>query len=60
MNLYEMAGRKPIPILLISTSPEGEVRIFETIKEASKGLRFSECGIGKLIMLVGIELANIS
>ena len=42
-----MAGRKPIPILLKSTSPEGEVRFFETIKEASEGLGFSEHGIGK-------------
>ena len=42
-----MAGRKPIPILLKSTSPEGEVRFFETIKEASEGLGFSERGIGK-------------
>ena len=42
-----MAGRKPIPILLKSTSPEGEVRFFETTKEASEGLGFSECGVGK-------------
>ena len=42
-----MAGRKPIPILLKSTSPEEEVRCFETIKEASERLGFSEHGIGK-------------
>ena len=42
-----MAGRKPIPILLKSTSPEGEVRFFKTIKEAPEGLGFSEHGIRK-------------
>ena len=42
-----MAGRKPIPILIKSTSLEGEIRFFETIKEASEGLGFSECGLGK-------------
>ena len=36
-----------IPILLKSTSPEGEVRFFGTIKEASEGLGFSERGLGK-------------
>ena len=41
-----MAGRKPIPILLKSTSPEGENRFFETIKEASEGLGFSDHRIG--------------
>ena len=38
---------EPIPILLKSTSPEGEVRLFGTIKEASGGLGFSERGLGK-------------
>ena len=42
-----MAGKKPIPILLKSTSPEEKVRLFETIKEASEGLGFSEHVLGK-------------
>ena len=42
-----MAGRKPIPILLKSTSPERELRFFGTIQEASEGLGFSEHGLGK-------------
>ena len=42
-----MAGRKPIPILLKSTSPEREVRFFGTIKEGSKELGFCERGLGK-------------
>ena len=46
-NYEPMAGKKPIPILLKSTSPEGEVRFFGTIKEASEGLGFSEHGLGK-------------
>ena len=32
---------------LKSTSPEGEVRFFGTIKETSEGLGFSERGLGK-------------
>ena len=31
-----MAGRKPIPINLKSTSPDDEVRFFKTIREAAK------------------------
>ena len=42
-----MAGRKPIPINLKSTSPDGEVRFFKTICKAAKELEFSEHGIGK-------------
>ena len=42
-----MAGRKPIPINLKSTSPDGEVRFFKTIHKAVKELGFSERGIGK-------------
>ena len=37
-----MAGRKLIPISLKSTSPDGEVRFFKTIREAPKDLGFSE------------------
>ena len=40
-----MVGRKPI--LLKSTSSKGEVKFFETIKEASEGLGFSDHGLGK-------------
>ena len=42
-----MAGRKPIPINLKSTSPDDEVRFFKTICEATKELGFSEQGMGK-------------
>ena len=42
-----MAGRKPIPINLQSTSPDGEVRFFKTIREATKELGFSEQGMKK-------------
>ena len=42
-----MAGRKPIPINLKSTSPDGEVRFFKTIREAARELGFSERGMGK-------------
>ena len=42
-----MAGRKPTPINLKSTSPDGEVRFFKTIHEAAKELGFSERGMGK-------------
>ena len=42
-----MAGRKLIPINLKSTSPDGEVRFFTTIREAPKELGFSERGMGK-------------
>ena len=42
-----MAGRKPISINLKSTAPDGEIRFFETIREADKELGFSERGIGK-------------
>ena len=42
-----MVGRKLIPINLKSTSPEGEVRFFKTICEATKELGFSERGMGR-------------
>ena len=42
-----MAGRKPIPINLKATSPEGEVKIFESIRETARELGFSEHGVGK-------------
>ena len=42
-----MAGRKLIPINLKSTSPDGEVRFFKTIRESAKELGFSERGMGK-------------
>ena len=42
-----MAGRKPLPINLKTTSPDGEVRFFKTIREAAKELGFSERGMGK-------------
>ena len=40
-------GRKSIPILLKATSPEGETKMFTSISEAAKELRFSEHGVGK-------------
>ena len=40
-------GRKPTPILLKATSPEGETKTFTSISEAAKELGFSECGVGK-------------
>ena len=40
-------GRKSIPILLKATSPEGETKMFTSIGEAAKTLRFSERGVGK-------------
>ena len=40
-------GRKPIPILLKATSPEGETKTFTSIGEATKELGFSERGVGK-------------
>ena len=51
-----MAGRKPIPINLKATSPEGEVKTFESIREAARELGFSERGVGKLFMQREIEL----
>ena len=38
MNLYRMAERKPIPILLKSTSPEGEVRFLKPLRRHQKDL----------------------
>ena len=40
-------GRKSIPILLKTTSPEGETKMFTSISEAAKELGFSERGVGK-------------
>ena len=40
-------GRKSIPILLKATSSEGETKMFTSIGEAAKELRFSEHGVGK-------------
>ena len=40
-------GRKSIPILLKSTSPEGETKMFTSIGEAAKELGISERGVGK-------------
>ena len=40
-------GRKPIPILLKATSPEGETRTFTSIVEAARELGFSERGVGR-------------
>ena len=42
-----MAGRKPLPINLKSTSLDGEIRFFKTICEAARELGFSERGMGK-------------
>ena len=42
-----MAGRKPIPINLKSTFPEGEVKTFKSIPEAARELGFSEVGVRK-------------
>ena len=42
-----MAGRKPTPINLKSTSPEGVVRTFKSIPEAARELGFSEAGVKK-------------
>ena len=42
-----MAGRKPTPINLKSTSPEGVVRTFKSIPEATRELGFSEEAVKK-------------
>ena len=42
-----MAGRKPIPINLKATSPDGEVRFFRSIKDAARELGFSERRVGR-------------
>ena len=42
-----MAGRKPTPINLNSTSPEGVVRTFKSIPEAARELGFSEAAVKK-------------
>ena len=42
-----MAGRKPTPINLKSTSPEGVVRTFKSIPEAVRELGFSEAAVKK-------------
>ena len=40
-------GRKSRPILLKTTSPEGETKTFTSIGEAAKELGFSKRGVGK-------------
>ena len=42
-----MAGRKPTPVNLKSTSPEGVVRTFKSIPEAARELEFSEAAVKK-------------
>ena len=42
-----MAGRKPTPINLKSTSPEGVVRTFKSIPEAARESGFSEAAVKK-------------
>ena len=42
-----MAGRKPTPINLKSTSPEGVVRTFKSIPETARELGFSEAAVKK-------------
>ena len=42
-----MAERKPTPINLKSTSPEGVVRTFKSIPEAARELGFSEAAVKK-------------
>ena len=42
-----MAGRKPTPINLKSTSPEGVVRTFNSIPEAARELGISEAAVKK-------------
>ena len=42
-----MAGRKPTPINLKSTSPEGVVRTFKSIPKAARELGFSEVAVKK-------------
>ena len=42
-----MAGRKPTPINLKSTSPEIVVRTFKSIPEAARELGFSEAAVKK-------------
>ena len=42
-----MAGRKPAPINLKSTSPERVVRTFKSIPEAARELGFSEAAVKK-------------
>ena len=46
-NLNKMAGRKPTPINLKSTSPEGVVRTFKSIPEAARELGISEAAVKK-------------
>ena len=48
-------GRKPIPILLKATSPEGETKTFASIGEAAKELE-----LVKHFMKREIELMNMS
>ena len=40
-------GKKPIPISLKATSPEGEIKMFKSIPEAAASLGFSERGVRK-------------
>ena len=42
-----MAGRKPTPMNLKSTSPEGVVRTFKSIPETARELGFSEAAVKK-------------
>ena len=42
-----MAGRKPTPINLKSTSPEGVVKTLKSIPEAARELGFSEAAVKK-------------
>ena len=53
-------GRKSIPILLKTTSLEGETKMFTSIGEAAKELGFSERGVGKHSMKREIELVDMS
>ena len=42
-----MVGRKPIPINLKATSPDGEVKFIRSICDAARELGFSEHGVGR-------------
>ena len=53
-------GRKPIPILLKATSPEGETKMFTSIGKAAKELGLANVELVKHSTKREIELVNMS
>ena len=53
-------GRLHTEINLRTTSPEGEVKMFNSFPEAASGLGFSECAVKKASILEEIGLVNTS